>query len=50
MNLPGKKSLKVLEKLKKLNGNYFDPYPFVHSDKGQGCYFKDLDNNAFLDF
>ena len=50
LKLPGKNSLKVLTKLKKLNGDYFDPYPFVHSDKGQGCYFKDLDNNTFLDF
>jgi len=50
INLPGKKSLKVLTKLKKLNGDYFDPYPFVHSNKGNGCYFQDLDNNTFLDF
>ena len=50
MNLPGKSSLKVLTKLKKLTGRYFDPYPFVHSNKGNGCYFYDLDGNKFLDF
>lgn len=49
-SLPGQKSLNVLTKLKKLTGDYFDPYPFVHSNKGQGCYFQDLDNNVFLDF
>ena len=50
MNLPGKNSLKVLTKLKKLTGDYFDPYPLVHSNKGNGCYFYDLDGNKFLDF
>ena len=49
-DLPGKNSLRILTKLKKLTGDYFDPYPFVHSNKGQGCYFQDLDNNKFLDF
>ena len=49
-NLPGPRSIKILEKLKKLNGGYFDPYPYVHSNKGKGCYFYDLDNNLFLDF
>ena len=49
-NLPGNNSSKILTKLKKLNGGYFDPYPFVHSNKGNGCYFQDIDGNKFLDF
>lgn len=48
--LPGPKSAKKLNLLKKLNGAYSDVYPFVHSNQGQGCYFKDIDNNVFLDF
>ena len=49
-SIPGNKSLVVLNKLKKLNIGYNDPYPFVHSKKGNGCYFEDLDGNVFLDF
>ena len=48
--LPGPRSTKILTKLKRLNLGYNDPYPFVQSNKGQGCYFSDLDKNLFLDF
>lgn len=48
--IPGPKSQKLLDKLKKINIGYNDPYPFVHSGGGQGCYFKDIDGNVFLDF
>lgn len=48
--LPGPKSQKIIDKLKKLNLGNSIVYPFVHSDKGQGCYFYDIDNNLFLDF
>jgi 4-aminobutyrate aminotransferase len=48
--LPGVKSSKVLNKLKEINGGYSVPYPFVMSNKGEGCYFKDIDGNTFLDF
>lgn len=48
--LPGPKSSKILDNLKKLNGGYYDPFPFIHSNKGKGCYFYDIDNNLFLDF
>ena len=47
--IPGPKSSKILSKLKKLNGA-LSAYPIVHSKEGQGCYFKDIDNNTFLDF
>ncbi|MBI2663346.1 aminotransferase class III-fold pyridoxal phosphate-dependent enzyme [Candidatus Woesearchaeota archaeon] len=48
--IPGPKSQKILDKLKKLNLGNSAVYPFVHSDRGQGCYFYDIDNNLFLDF
>tara|TARA_Y100000310_G_scaffold298993_1_gene333424 strand:- start:833 stop:2119 length:1287 start_codon:yes stop_codon:yes gene_type:complete len=48
--LPGPKSTKILAKLKKLNGGYAGVYPFIHSHQGKGSYFKDIDNNIFLDF
>src|SRR3989344_5158512 len=48
--LPGTKSQIILNKLKKLNLGNSITYPFVHSNKGQGCYFYDIDNNLFLDF
>ena len=48
--LPGKRSLEVLKILHQLNGAHPNVHPFVHSGKGQGCYFKDLDGNTFLDF
>ncbi len=48
--LPGPKSEIIINKIKKLNIAYSDPYPYVHSKKGDGCYFKDVDGNVFLDF
>ena len=48
--IPGPKSYAVLRKLKRLNGGWGDGMPFVHSGRGKGCYFKDLDGNEFLDF
>lgn len=48
--LPGSKSKKYLDKVKKFNLGWNNPYPFVHSDKGEGCYFQDIDGNIFLDF
>src|SRR3989338_5615510 len=49
-NLPGPKSEIIIKKIRKLNIAYSDPYPYVHARKGDGCYFKDLDGNWFLDF
>ncbi len=48
--LPGPRSTEILDKLRRLNVGYSDPYPFVHSKEGDGCYFKDIDKNIFLDF
>ena len=48
--VPGKKSKKVLDQLRKLNGGFTGVYPFVHAHKGVGCYFSDIDGNVFLDF
>ncbi|MDP3917144.1 MAG: aminotransferase class III-fold pyridoxal phosphate-dependent enzyme [Nanoarchaeota archaeon] len=48
--LPGIKSEKIINRLKKLNGAYNSPYPFVYSKEGSGAYFKDIDGNTFLDF
>lgn len=48
--IPGPKSAKILNRLKKLNGGYAGMYPFVHNKEGSGCYFKDIDGNTFLDF
>ena len=48
--LPGPKSEIIIKKIRKLNIAYSDPYPYVHSKKGDGCYFKDVDGNLFLDF
>jgi len=50
MKLPGPKSSKYIDYLKKADAGYNDPYPFVHSGKGKGCYFWDIDGNKFLDF
>jgi 4-aminobutyrate aminotransferase len=49
-NIPGKKSLAILKRMKAMNGGYSDPMPFVHSGRGKGCYFTDVDGNRFLDF
>jgi 4-aminobutyrate aminotransferase len=48
--IPGVKSDLLLRKLKRLNVGYDAPYPFIHSREGDGCYFKDIDGNIFLDF
>jgi 4-aminobutyrate aminotransferase len=48
--IPGPKSEAVLNRLKKLNGAWSLPYPFIQSNKGKGCYVKDIDGNVFLDF
>ena len=49
-SIPGPKSKIILNKLKKLNLAYSGTYPFVHSKKGQGVYFQDIDENTYLDF
>ena len=48
--IPGPKSLRVLERLREKNGAWSVPFPFVHSSKGEGCYCEDIDGNKFLDF
>ena len=48
--IPGPKSLRVIERLKELNGGWAAPYPVVHSSKGEGCYCEDIDGNKLLDF
>ena len=48
--IPGPKSARILDGLKKKNGGWGLPYPFVHSHKGKGVYCEDLDGNVFLDF
>ena len=48
--IPGTKSEKVIHTVRKLNGGWGVSYPFVHSKDGSGCYFKDIDENTFLDF
>jgi 4-aminobutyrate aminotransferase len=48
--LPGPRSNTYLRKVKKYNLGWNHPYPFVHSGKGKGSFFEDLDKNVFLDF
>ncbi|PIN79861.1 hypothetical protein COV16_02005 [Candidatus Woesearchaeota archaeon CG10_big_fil_rev_8_21_14_0_10_34_8] len=48
--IPGPKSSNILNKLKQKNGAWGTSYPLVHSSKGSGAYFTDIDNNTFLDF
>jgi len=48
--IPGPKSLRVIEKLREKNGGWAVPMPFVHSSRGDGCYCEDIDGNKFLDF
>ncbi|MBS3117264.1 aminotransferase class III-fold pyridoxal phosphate-dependent enzyme [Candidatus Woesearchaeota archaeon] len=48
--VPGKKAKIILRRFKTLNGGWSFPYPFIHSRKGDGCYFYDIDGNVFLDF
>src|SRR3989344_8014700 len=40
----------ILDKLNQLNGANSSVYPYIHSGKGEGCYFEDIDGNIFLDF
>ncbi|MGV8142084.1 MAG: aminotransferase class III-fold pyridoxal phosphate-dependent enzyme [Candidatus Pacearchaeota archaeon] len=48
--VPGPKSLKIAEHLRKVNGAWAVPFPFVHSAGGEGSYSEDIDGNRFLDF
>lgn len=48
--IPGPKAAKLLAYNKQHNGGWSVPHPFVHSGEGEGCYFKDIDGNTFLDF
>jgi 4-aminobutyrate aminotransferase len=49
-SVPGPKSFKVLEGLKKKNGGWGVAYPLVFSGGGHGPYCGDIDGNVFLDF
>lgn len=49
-SLPGPNSKRILERLKQKNGAYNIDHEYVHSGKGSGSYFEDLDGNVFLDF
>jgi 4-aminobutyrate aminotransferase len=48
--IPGPKSLSVQRKMKRLNGGWGQPIPLLMTGEGSGCYFKDADDNTFLDF
>ncbi len=48
--LPGPKSKVILERLKQKNGAFNIDHAYVHSGKGKGSHFEDLDGNTFLDF
>jgi 4-aminobutyrate aminotransferase len=48
--VPGPRSLKILDQMKKRNGGWAVTYPLVHSSEGEGAYCKDIDGNVFLDF
>ncbi len=48
--IPGRKSHTLLQHEQRINGGWKTRYPFVHSGKGTGCYFQDIDGNTFLDF
>ena len=47
--LPGPKSKRALEKIKRLNGGWGLPLPIVF-ESGKGSYLRDVDGNVFLDF
>ncbi len=49
-HLPGPKSKAILERLKQKNGAFNVDHLYVHSEKGKGSHFEDLDENTFLDF
>lgn len=48
--LPGPKSNRILQRLKQKNAAFNLDHLFVHSGKGKGSYFEDVDGNTFLDF
>lgn len=48
--LPGPKSNRILQRLKQKNAAYNIDHAFVHSGKGKGSHFEDMDGNTFLDF
>lgn len=48
--VPGPRSLKILDRLKRKNGGWNVTYPLVHSSQGEGPYCVDIDGNRFLDF
>lgn len=48
--VPGPKSKRILEGLRKRNLGWGMAYPFVQGKKGEGCYVEDIDGNVFLDF
>ena len=49
-SVPGPRSARVLEGLRKRNGGWGVPHPLVFSGKGEGAYCQDIDGNVFLDF
>ncbi len=49
-SVPGPKSFRTLQGLKKKNGGWAVPYPLVYSGRGEGPYCEDIDGNMFLDF
>jgi 4-aminobutyrate aminotransferase len=48
--IPGPKSIRVVDKLRELNGGWAVPYPFAMSGNGAGSYCEDVDGNLFLDW
>lgn len=48
--VPGPKSFKILQELRKRNGGWSVAYPLVFSGGGSGPYCEDIDGNMFLDF
>ncbi|MCH7568315.1 MAG: aspartate aminotransferase family protein [Nanoarchaeota archaeon] len=49
-SIPGPRSARILEGLKRKNGGWGVPHPLVFSGKGRGAYCQDIDGNVFLDF
>lgn len=49
-SLPGPKSARILEGLKRKDGGWSVSYPLVFSAKGSGAHCEDIDGNVFLDF
>lgn len=48
--LPGPRSKEYLDRNRETNLGWMPAYPFIPTNKGEGCYFEDLDRNVFLDF